>query len=150
MNNQNQMETVEEKKKGNLWSLISLICFVSRFIIGIVIAFISGVMVELFSESEELSSITTSFSELVYILGSGVSILLAIAALVIIIYVRVKYPKNTFGKVLMWIYIVMFILYIITMAVVIIACGIACSACIDECEKCGEMGMIAIERLMLC
>ena len=70
--------------------------------------------------------------------------------MVIIIYVRVKYPKNTFGKVLMWIYIVMFVLYIITMAVIIIACGIACSACIDECEKCGQMGMIVIERLMLC
>ena len=33
----NQIETPEEKKKGNFWSLMSLICFVSRFIVNIVI-----------------------------------------------------------------------------------------------------------------
>ena len=36
-NQMNQIETPEEKKKGNFWSLMSLICFVSRFIVNIVI-----------------------------------------------------------------------------------------------------------------
>lgn len=150
MRNQKQAETMEEKRQGNKWSLISLICFVSRYIFSIVIAFVSGVIDVLAADNAEFSHITTAFSEVLFLIGSGVSILLAIAALVIIIYVRVKYPQNIFGKVLMWVYIAIFIIYIITLAVVIIACGIACNACIDECEKCGQMGMIAIERFMIC
>lgn len=150
MSNKNRIETPEEKRQGNKWSLISLICFVSRFVIGLLTGFMSGFISSIFVDNVELSKVTNSFSEVVYLLGTGISVLLAIAALVIIIYVRVKYPNNIFGKVLMWVYIVLFIMYVILMVALIIACGIACNACIDECEKCGQMGMIAIERLMIC
>ena len=143
----NQIETPEEKKKGNFWSLISLICFVSRFIVNIVIMFfVSGaeLMVEAY---QDLNRITDMISTSSAIIGGGIEILLSIATLVIIIYVRVKYPKNIFGKVLMWIYIVLFVMYVVIMAAMIIAIGIACGACIDDCR---EIGQIMIESRILC
>lgn len=143
----NQIETPEEKKKGNFWSLMSLICFVSRFIVNIVImVLVSGaeLMVEAY---QDLNRITDMISTSSAIIGGGIEILLSIATLVIIIYVRVKYPKNVFGKVLMWVYIVLFALYIIAMVAFIIACGMACAACTNECQS---LAMLAIERLMLC
>lgn len=150
MGNKNIIETPEEKKKGNFWSWISLGCFVGRFVVGAVIAFVSGLATSLFSRIDDVEKIgeaTTVVSDMIFALGTCASIAMSIAALVIMIYVRVKYPKNTFGKVLMWVYIVSFVIYIIIMVAVIIACGIACAACTDECQK---LGMIAIERLMLC
>lgn len=143
----NQIETPEEKKKGNFWSLMSLICFVSRFIVNIVImVLVSGaeLMVEAY---QDLNRITDMISTSSTIIGAGIEILLAIATLVIIIYVRVKYPKNIFGKVLMWIYIVLFVMYVVIMAAMIIAIGIACGACIDDCR---EIGQIMIESRILC
>lgn len=143
----NQIETPEEKKKGNFWSLMSLICFVSRFIVNIVImVLVSGaeLMVEAY---QDLNRITDMISTSSAIIGTGIEILLAIATLVIIIYVRVKYPKNIFGKVLMWIYIVLFVMYVVIMAAMIIAIGIACGACIDDCR---EIGQIMIESRILC
>ena len=143
----NQIETPEEKKKGNFWSFMSLICFVSRFIVNIVImVLVSGaeLMVEAY---QDLNRITDMISTSSAIIGGGIEILLSIATLVIIIYVRVKYPKNIFGKVLMWIYIVLFVMYVVIMAAMIIAIGIACGACLDDCSK---MGKIIIESRMLC
>ena len=147
MNNKNLIETPEEKRKGNFWSWISLICCLSRFFIDIFIAVSSGVMMAIFSESAELGSIMTVFSEVMVTIGTCVSIAVGIAAVVIMIYVRVKYPRNIFGKVLMWVYIVAFAIYIILMVVVIIALGIACAACVDECQN---LSMIVVERMMLC
>ena len=143
----NQIETPEEKKKGNFWSLMSLICFVSRFIVNIVImVLVSGaeLMVEAY---QDLNRITDMISTSSAIIGGGIEILLSIATLVLIIYVRVKYPKNVFGKVLMWIYIVLFVMYVVIMAAMIIAIGIACGAFFDNCTK---MGKIIIESRMLC
>lgn len=153
MSNQNLIETPEDKKKGNFWSWISLGCFLGRFVVDAVIAFVSGLATSFFSnigDIEKIGEATTVVSDIIFAIGSCVSMAMSIAALVIIIYVRVKYPKNIFGKVLMWVYIVLFIMYVILMVAFIIACGIACNACVDECEKCGQMGMIAIERLMIC
>lgn len=68
--------------------------------------------------------------------------LLLIAGIALLIYVRVKYPGNKFGKVLMWIYIVLAILMIIAIIVIIIACSMAmitcgegCASCLEECRK---------------
>ena len=67
----NQIETPEEKKKGNFWSLMSLICFVSRFIVNIVIMFfVSGaeLMVEAY---QDLNRITDMISTSSAILAPG-------------------------------------------------------------------------------
>lgn len=153
MDNKNVMETPEDKKKGNFWSWISLGCFVGRFIVDIVVALVSGMATSIFgsisnvSDIEQIGEATTVVSDMIFTLGSCASLAMSIAALVIMIFVRVKYPKNVFGKVLMWVYIVAFAMYIILMAAFIIACGIACAACTDECQG---LAMLAVERLMLC
>ena len=144
------VETPEDKKKGNFWSWISLACFAGGFVVDALMAVFMGVLNSItynLTSTANVSEMTNAASEAFIAIGGSVSILLAIAALVIMIYVRVKYPKNIFGKVLMWVYIVLFTMYIIFMAVVIIACGIACAACTEECQS---LAMLAIERLMLC
>ena len=151
MNTQNMTETEEERKKGNLYSWISLICFASRTVVGLVIGLaiimmetISG---ELEDVSEVLGEVSVGITEGIYLLGGAISVALLIAAVVLVIYVRVKYPKNIFGKVLMWVYIVAFIVYVVLTVAVIIACGIACGACVNECQT---IGCLTVERMMLC
>ena len=145
-----QIETPEEKRLGNKWSWISLICFLGRFLISMVIPVLVVVISGFFSTYADMDDAVyeamTTIMEIAYLVSSCVSTLASIAAFVIMIYVRVKYPKNVFGKVLMWVYIVLFALYIITMAVIIIACGIACGACMNDCQ---DLACITIERLMI-
>ena len=71
---------------------------------------------------------------------SALGILFLIAGIVLVIYVRVKYPKNIFGKVLMWIYIVLAVLILIAFIVMLVACTLACSYLIETCQGCASMG----------
>lgn len=146
----NLIETPEDKKKGNFWSWMSLACFAGGFVVDAVMAVFMGVLNSItynLTSTANAYEVTNAAYEAFIAIGGCVSMFLAIAALVIMIYVRVKYPKNVFGKVLMWVYIVLFALYIITMVAFIIACGMACAACTNECQS---LAMLAIERLMLC
>ena len=54
---------------------------------------------------------------------SGLLGIAPLAAIVIMIVVRVKYPKNKFGKVLMWIYIIELILTMLLLLIIIITCA---------------------------
>lgn len=144
------IETPEDKKKGNFWSWMSLACFAGGFVVDALMAVFMGVLNSItynLTSTANVSEATNAASEAFIAIGGSVSILLAIAALVIMIYVRVKYPKNIFGKVLMWVYIVLFVMYVLFMVAIIIACGIACAACTEECQG---LAMLAVERLMLC
>ncbi len=60
-----------------------------------------------------------------------------LAAYVLMIIARVKYPKSKYAKVVMWIYIVLFILGIIAFAALAIYCGWYIGNCLD---KLGQMG----------
>ena len=53
---------------------------------------------------------------------------LSLAALGLLIYVRVKYPKNILSKVLLIIFLILFIGSIVLIAVAVIACAIACGS----------------------
>lgn len=145
----NQIETPQDKKRANMWSWISLGCFVGKGVIEILLVFVSGLASAFIDAAGayDFADAITALSEAFYAIAACVSGAMFIASIVIMIYVRVKYPKNIFGKVLMWVYIVLISLYIITMAVIVIAVGIACAACINECEN---IAMIAIERMMIC
>ncbi len=142
-----QIETPEEKRLGNKWSWISLICAVGGFLVNMGSPVVLGVAGALSEVSDEMYEELSVLSEVGLLICSGVAFLASVAALVIMIYVRVKYPLNIFGKVLMWVYIVVIALYIITMAVIIIACAIACGSCMNECQS---LACITVERLMLC
>ena len=51
------------------------------------------------------------------------STLAEIAGLAVIIYVRVRYPANLFGKVLMWLMVILYAMALLTLAVTIVSCG---------------------------
>lgn len=60
---------------------------------------------------------------------------LFVAAWVLMIVARVRYPKNLFGKVLMWMYVVLVLLGMIGMIVIGFLLMKACNECLDSCQK---------------
>ncbi len=67
-----------------------------------------------------------------------------IISVVLAIIVRVIFPKNKFGKILMKIYVTLVLLFIAFLVFVIISCSMAMDSCIDSCcstaEGCGRIG----------
>ena len=59
-----------------------------------------------------------------------------IAALVLMIIVRVKYPQNQFGKVLCIVYIVLAAIALILTIAAMIIIAIVCNQIISDCESC--------------
>lgn len=103
--NTNNTTNEEENKKANKLCIISL-CL--KYIPTV----ISGALYGISSDSNFITNL------LICLLG-----LCPLAAFVIMITVRVKYPKNKFGKIIMWIYIIELILTIISILIIIITCG---------------------------
>ena len=64
------------------------------------------------------TAIASFFSSIVGILSS----LSTLAAYVLMIVARVKCPQNTFGKILMWVYIALFVMGIVMSIVLMVAC----------------------------
>lgn len=120
---QGSAEAPEDKKSAHTLCFISLGLLAGSWIIP----FVTGILYAL-SEGDYPDVLT----ELV----SGCSWLCSLAAFVFMIITRVKYPRNTFGKVLMWCYIGYIILQIILLVAVIIACSIGCAMCMDELSSC--------------
>lgn len=103
--NNNEMSP-EDTKNANLLCIISLILtFASDLIAGI---------------------ITVVFPPLGELLMS-ITPLCNLAGLVLMIVARVKYPKSKFAKILMWIYIGLFIFSIVAIVLIVAACFYACS-----------------------
>ena len=69
-----------------------------------------------------------TFGMLVMSLGSLAS-LAGMAGLVMMIILRVQYPKNTIGKVLMWLYIISLILTILGVLLLIAFCNAIVYSC---------------------
>ena len=122
MNNRNS------DKKANILCWISLACLIVPFILSPIL----GKIV--------LSTSQTIVGGLFSFLSSLIGFCFHIARIlgvVLMIYVRIKYPKNVFGKVLMWIYIivlVIIILFIIFIMVLCNGCIDGMSGCITECR----------------
>lgn len=72
------------------------------------------------------SSSVNNGSGSVYSMISGIC---GLAIWVLLIILRVKYPHNTFGKVLFRVWVTLFILTIILIAIIFAACAIACRDC---------------------
>lgn len=62
-------------------------------------------------------------------LGKILGMLSPLAAIGIMVYVRIKYPQNIFGKVLMIVYIVLTILAIIGLILLVIMCRQLANSC---------------------
>ncbi len=101
----------EDRKKANILCIVSLGLM---FVLPVVFSMILLILYQLGFDEDALGAITM-------VLGTGMT-LSEVAALGLMIYVRIKYRKSVFGKVLMWIYISLAILTVITIVVVMVTC----------------------------
>ena len=98
----------EDKKNANILCIISLICTYGSGLFPLLTTLNN-------SESESMFSSVFSMGPLI--------------GLVLMIIARIKYPKSTFAKILMWVYIVNIIILIIGMIVLMIACYSMIQSC---------------------
>lgn len=92
------------------------------------LSFIMYILAYGFSYNDSASTIAGLFGSVISIISS----LSTIAAYVLMIIARVKCPKSTYAKVVMWIYIVLFAMSLITLIVIIFACAGAVAACANS------------------
>ena len=129
----NDMNDPDDERKANVFCIASLICvFLPRVLQFLRYLLFGTLLQQVGRESVLYDRISGALSAL--------GILFLIAGIVLVIYVRVKYPKNIFGKVLMWIYIVLAVLILIAFIVMLVACTLACSYLIETCQGCASMG----------
>ncbi len=108
----NNISSNDDNNKANLLGTISLVCLALPFILDKILMPFS---VEL--KENIISSI------------SGLSLL---AGVTLMIFVRVKYPRNILGKVVMWLFILGFIFFIVCIFLVMFACF----AFLEELKNC--------------
>ena len=127
------MNAPEDERKANIFCIASLICvFLPRVLQFLGYLLFGTLLQQVGRESVLYDRISGALS--------AFGILFLIAGIVLVSYVRVKYPKNIFGKVLMWIYIVLAVLILIAFIVMLVACTLACSYLIETCQGCASMG----------
>ena len=127
------MNDPDDERKANVFCIASLICvFLPRVLQFLGYLLFGTLLQQVGRESVLYDRISGALSAL--------GILFLIAGIVLVIYVRVKYPKNIFAKVLMWIYIVLAVLILIAFIVMLVACTLACSYLIETCQGCASMG----------
>lgn len=97
--------------------LANVLCIISLCLYFVLPGLLSGIYAGLESFLPEAVSLMIGFLD----------ILSFLAAYVLMIIARVKCPKSTFAKVVMWIYIALLILGILTWIIIFAACG-ACIA----------------------
>ena len=81
----------DDKKNANILCIISLILYFAAPIFALLMAIVFSLI------SEDASMLST-----------GITSISRIAAYVLMIVARIKYPESTFAKILMWIYIGLF------------------------------------------
>jgi len=115
------MNNDDSNKKVNTLCWISLACMVVPFILTVFYSsFLENTAME---KNEILSGIFEFIFTLAEILG-----------VVLMLYVRIKYPKNIFGKVVMWLYIIALVIIILLIIFVITLCD----GCITGLVGCGD------------
>lgn len=107
LNDNSYLDEEWDKKEGNKFCVISLICHGA------------SILISMFMGNISQGVIATMFGAVYW----G----LEIAACVLMIYVRVRYPKNTFGIILMIVYIVMIVLPFLFIAALIVLINAMCS-----------------------
>lgn len=117
--------SAQDDKNANTLCIVSIICYVAVPIIGGIISSLTNGSIYNYTDYD---SITKGMDIFTCIIGS-ISALSGLAAWVLMIIARVKYPKNVFAKVLMWVYIGMLALEILAILIIVIACGAMLSTC---------------------
>ena len=114
-------EAAKNSKKGNILCFISLALYIAPYVFGGVLSNITNQISSIASNDYKSIEIVTGI--LTSLTGGSY-----IAAWVLAIIARVKH-KNTFSKVLLWIYIGMLIVTIVSIIVVIAACSYMLKDC---------------------
>lgn len=133
--NQNQM-TPKDKKNAHILCYISLGLYLVPVLCNMLFYFLY--MTNTANRTQELIQTSEVFrlSDAVLAILVPISGICYIAAIVVMIVARVKYPACIFAKVLMWVYITLFIITMVIFAIIMITCAIACDNCMDEISRC--------------
>ena len=129
------MEQPNNNQKANRLCCISLACVILPAVLTVLLPSVW----DAFIVSKQDGSLVLDILRNIFSVVGCLSFITGIATL---IYVRVKYPQNRFGKVLMWIYIVITVIMIIALIVLmimchymIVTCGESCGSCLSECRS---------------
>lgn len=117
----------EENERANVLCVISLVC-------EVIPLFMNGIVASLMTVADDWEN--SGFSTVLYGVTSSLSGILFIAGIVLLIIVRVKYPKNVFGKVLMWVYIVIGVIMLLLLIAAVVLLIAACNACVNGLSNC--------------
>lgn len=121
--NQPKVKTPEDELATKL-CIASLICYFGAPVISSILSSISD-FTSSFSSNDVDSLVSNAmFLPIGLVLAFG-----PLAGIILMIIARVKAPKNTFGKVLMWVYIVLFILKLLAIIAIILLFGAMIAAC---------------------
>lgn len=124
--NIDKVENPSDNRPANTLCTISLCLYFGGPILTVLLYIIRYVI---FSTSAMLSGV-------VAMLG-GLSSFSTLAAYVLMIVARIKYPTSKYAKVVMWIYIILLILEIIGVIILAVACGWYAG---ETCSQLGNMG----------
>ena len=129
----------EDRNKANMWCTISLLLTLLPSVATLITGISSGLFEAFLSFDEvevanEIASLMMNIQGLFMGIQGILSTMSSVAAFIIMIYVRCKYPLSTFGKVLMWMYIANIVITLVFTVAIIVACGIACDSCISDCN----------------
>lgn len=139
-NNNKKMMTPQDKKRANGLCVLSLLLCYGPLVLSMLVSVISVIagdigLLDILNDNNTIGSVISVVLE-------GVQLACFIASIAIMIAVRVNYPASTFGKVIMWIYIVQIILMVIFAVIAIVACGVMLSSCMSGLRGCGEIGYL--------
>ena len=126
-NNQPKVKTPEDQLADKLCT-ISLICYFGAPILSTILSTISSTASDLTS-SFSSSNVNSALSSAIFWPIGLVLALGPLAGIILMVIARIKAPKNTFGKILMWIYIGLFILKLLLALLLLVWFGAAIVAC---------------------
>lgn len=118
--NQPNQKSPEDQLADKL-CIISLVCYFAPTILSILFSPFISIYEDVLEDSATGG---------LFMIPLGAAIALGpLAAIILMIVARVKAPKNKFGKVLMWVYIALFILKIIAILFIIMIFGAIIASC---------------------
>lgn len=128
----NQDSNEQSQKRGTLLCLISLACE----LLPVILTYIVYLIFEIFPDietaiGEKTLDALTNIWEILFVIS-------VLAGVALLIYVRVKYPRHTLGRILMWIYIAFAVLCLVAIVVSMILCYLTCMACENSWQSCAD------------
>ena len=111
-------ETDVDSKKANKLGIISICMYFGGPVLSYIASLFVSIIMSAISYSANEAAVlgAAAFSIIVGICTFGIRI----ASWVLMIIMRIKYPNNTFGKILMWVYIGLLALRIIIIVLVVL------------------------------